>query len=271
MSELKKNPEIRHGMEYYRSEALCRAREQYPEADESCLTDRYEIGYWGDDETFIDKQASYEYPGQAFPGPLSVTEEEMIGILVREIEETCLKKREMHSTPAVDSAFHRLTEERFLDLVRSCGGIEVTHGFRDDVDHFIGGTGSKLWYFVQKGTKADYYICTLKDGSRSDVHFTRKSRKLSASPAPEGKTLELILSELTAGQEEIEKDGRKPVKIELCGHPCSHYAFAFGERAFRILDEFGITAEYSDIMNEPAGFRLRNIVCGEAVKAPAET
>lgn len=75
---------MQHGMSYYRDEALRRIREEYPDADESCITDRYEIGYWNGEESFIDRMASFEYPGTAYPGPVNVTEEEMIGILVRD-------------------------------------------------------------------------------------------------------------------------------------------------------------------------------------------
>lgn len=89
---LQKNPCIRHGMGFYKAEALRIIKEQYPEADESCITDRYEIGYWNDRESFIDKLASVEYPGTAFPGPISASEDEMIEILVKSGIENLEKK-----------------------------------------------------------------------------------------------------------------------------------------------------------------------------------
>lgn len=163
-----------------------------------------------------------------------------------------------------------LNRERLLELVREKRGFEVTLGFRGDVDHFIGGTDRKLWYFVKAGAKEDYYVCTLGGAEPTDVHFTRKKKSLTAEPAPQGKTVELILSELAVGQKEIGESGRKPVAVEVCGQPCSHYAFAFGERAYKIADDFGITVEYSNLKDEQAGFRLRRIVTGESVRAPAE-
>lgn len=160
--------------------------------------------------------------------------------------------------------------DAFYKLVKDNGGFEIALGFRGDVDHFIGGTGNKIWYFVQKRSGEDFYVCTEENGRFTDVHFVRKKKVLKSAPAEEGRTMELILSELAAGQEEIEKDGRKPAATEYCGHPCSHYSFAFGERAYKILDEYGVTAEYSNLNDEEAGFRIRNVHVGEDVKAPKE-
>ena len=163
-----------------------------------------------------------------------------------------------------------MKETDFLTLIEENHGIQVTLGFRDDVDHFIGGTGGKFWYFVKKKSTEDYYVCTRDGDSTTDVHFTRKKKVLSSEPAPSGKTMELILSELSAGQEEIESSGRKPMAVKLYEHPCSHYSFAFGERAYKISDEYGITVEYSNLKDEAAGFRLRNIATGDEVIPPKE-
>lgn len=162
-------------------------------------------------------------------------------------------------------------ENRFLKLIEDNGGFEVTLGFRRDVDHFIGGTGNKLWYLVHKGSNEDYYLCTLNGSEKKDVHYTLKKQSLSCKPAPSGKTLDLILSEIAIGQKEIEESGRKPLNTELRGHRCSHYSFAFGERAYKIADEFGVTVEYSNLADEEAGFRLRDIRTGAEVTAPPES
>lgn len=158
----------------------------------------------------------------------------------------------------------------FLKLIEENSGFEVTLGFRNDVDHFIGGTGNKYWYFIKKGIKEDYYVCTLQDGERTDIHYTATKKNIKAEPAPSGKTMELLLSELTIGQSEIEDSNRKPVSVEIYGHPCSHYSFLFGERAYKISDEYGITIEYSNLQDVLAGFRLRNIETGKNVTAPKE-
>lgn len=163
-----------------------------------------------------------------------------------------------------------INENSLLELIKEQNGFEVTLGFREDVDHFIGGTGNKIWYFISRGNTEDYYVCTLTGGEKNDVHYIRKKKILTSKPAQSGKTVELVLSELSTGQAEIESDGRKPVKTEVSGHPCSHYSFSFGERAYKISDEFGITVEYSNINDEASGFRLRNIRTGDDVKAPKE-
>lgn len=89
-----KNKKKKHSMSYYKEKALKIIRQQYPDADYECITDRYEIGYWNDEECFIDKMASYEYPGTYYPGPISVSGEEMIDILVNESIETVQKKHQ---------------------------------------------------------------------------------------------------------------------------------------------------------------------------------
>lgn len=163
-----------------------------------------------------------------------------------------------------------IDESSFLKLIEEVGGFEVSLGFRGDADHFIGGQGNKIWYFVQKGSNEDYYVCTLNADEKKDIHYERKKKILKSEAAPSGKTIELILSEIATGQKEIEESGRKPANVEVCGHPCSHYSFAFGERAYKISDEFGITIEYSNLTDEAAGFRLRNIIIGSGVKFPEE-
>lgn len=163
-----------------------------------------------------------------------------------------------------------MNETDFLKLIEENHGFQVTLGFRDDVDHFIGGIAGKLWYFVKKKSIEDYYVCTQNGDGMTDVHFMRKKKVLSSEPAPSGKTMELILSELSVGQEEIERSGRKPMATKVYEHPCSHYSFAFGERAYKISDEYGITVEYSNLKDEPAGFRLRDISIGDEVVPPEE-
>lgn len=43
-----------------------------------------------------------------------------------------------------------LKGQDFLKLIENNGGFEVTLGFQDDVVHFLGGTGNKIWYFIKK-------------------------------------------------------------------------------------------------------------------------
>lgn len=109
-----------------------------------------------------------------------------------------------------------------------------------------------------------------KDGSREDVHYTRKKKTLSAEAASSGKTLELILAELSVGQEEVDRSGIRPIQVMLYDHPCSHYSFAFGERACKISDEYGVTVEYSNLNDEVAGFHLRDLRTGPDIIPPKE-
>lgn len=161
-----------------------------------------------------------------------------------------------------------LNKELFQKLINENEGFEVTLGFRNDVDHFIGGIGNKYWYFVKKGQSEDYYVCTVTDGKSEDVHYMRKKKVLDCEAATSGKTMELILSELAVGQKEITESSRKPLPVEVSGHPCSHYSFAFGERAYKISDEFGVTIEYSNLKDEESGFRLRTIYTGADIIVP---
>lgn len=163
-----------------------------------------------------------------------------------------------------------LNEEKFLKIISDNIGFQVTLGFRDDVDHFLGGRGSKVWYYIQKKKTADYYVGTLTGGVWEDVHYVLKKKILTSEPAPSGTAIGLILSELSIGQEEIEKDGRKPIAVKVYELPCSHYSFAFGERAYQISDDYGITVSYSNLKDEEAGFRLRTLIVGEDIKIPEE-
>ena len=163
-----------------------------------------------------------------------------------------------------------MTTEEFLKLVEDCKGFEVTLGFRDDEDHFIGGKENTVWYFVKKKSSEDYYVADYDtEGKSKDTHYTKKKKVLSKEKAEEGSTMERILGELAIGHEEIAKSKGKPIKKEIYEHPCSHYSFGFGERAYVISDEYGITVEYSNIKDVEKGFRLRDIETGKKVSAPA--
>lgn len=159
-------------------------------------------------------------------------------------------------------------QEKFLKLVRDNDGFEICLGFRNDVDHFIGGTGNYVWYDVQKGSKSDCYIGSLNsDGSWTDRHLV-KTKVLKETSAPAGTTIKMILDRLYFKQDEIEASGRKPTEVELGGHKVFHYVYSFGARAYEILEEYGVDASYSNIDDEEAGFRMRNLYLGEDVKVP---
>jgi len=79
-----KNPKIRHDTAYYFEAAFVRVREKYPDAGEGSLTKRYSIGYWNDVEEFIDKECYVDYPGVIYPGPVRVSEERFIELIVEQ-------------------------------------------------------------------------------------------------------------------------------------------------------------------------------------------
>lgn len=160
-------------------------------------------------------------------------------------------------------------EKSFLKLVSEYNGFEFVLGFREDEDHFIGGTGNTVWYHIQKGNSVDCMLAEKKGEVWTDVHIVKNGKKEAKKEAAEsGSTLERIQQRAFFKQEEIEQDGRKPVITEISGYRNRHYAFSFGARAYDILDEYGITVGYSNIDDEQAGYRLRNLHQGDSVTIP---
>lgn len=155
----------------------------------------------------------------------------------------------------------------FLDLIRKNNGFEYVIGFRNDVDHILGGTGNTVWYCICKGRTMECWIGDCRNGIWTDRHLVKK-KGTAEEPAESGTAMAMILDRAYFKQAEIAETGRKPVKTELSGHPCSHYVYSFGARAYEILDDFGITVSYSNVDDEPAGYRLRNILTGSDVRLP---
>lgn len=157
--------------------------------------------------------------------------------------------------------------EAFLDLIAKYGGFEMVLGFREDTDHFLGGKGNAVWYCTVKGNARDCYIGDLRDGVWTDRHIVYKRAVTEKAAAP-GTALKMITERAYFRQAEISASGRRPVSVTLCGHDADHYVYDFGARAYEILREFGVTAAYSNIDDEQAGYRLRNIVLGPNVRPP---
>ncbi|MCQ2401420.1 MAG: hypothetical protein MJ059_05795 [Lachnospiraceae bacterium] len=76
------------------------------------------------------------------------------------------------------------------------------------------------------------------------------------------------LERLYFKQDEIAASGRKPVTTELCGHKVLHYVYSFGSRAYEILEEYGVNAYYSNVDDEEAGYRMRDLYLGKIVEVP---
>lgn len=155
----------------------------------------------------------------------------------------------------------------FLELIEKHGGFEYTIGFRDNEDHWIGGTGNTVWYLISKGRSQECWIGERSGETWTDRHLVKK-KTLTEKPAEPGTTMEMILARAYFKHAEIAASGRKPVPTEFYGHPCSHYVFSFGARAYDISDEFGITMSYSNIDEVTAGYRLRDVGTGAGVTVP---
>lgn len=158
--------------------------------------------------------------------------------------------------------------DSFLELIKEYNGFEFTLGFRDNEDHFIGGTGKEVWYCITKGNYEECWIAEYDGENRSDRHYVIKKKDVKEEPAEPGKTIQMITGRAYFKQDELAASGRKPVQTTVSGHVCSHYVFSFGARAYDVSDKFGITVSYSNIDDETAGYRLRNITLGKDVKPP---
>lgn len=155
----------------------------------------------------------------------------------------------------------------FLELVGKNGGFEYTIGFINDEDHFIGGTGNKVWYCIIKGNVTECFMGELNGDVWTDRRILKK-KGITEEPAEPGKTMEMILSMAYSGQDYIASSGRKPVTVKIYEMECSHYVFSFGAKAWDIVNDYGITVSYSDVDDLKAGFRLRDITVGKNVKPP---
>ena len=59
-----------------------------------------------------------------------------------------------------------MNEESFMNLVNENDGFEFVIGFKDFVDHRMGGIKNKYWYFIDyNGKKQEYYVGTYENGS----------------------------------------------------------------------------------------------------------
>lgn len=155
----------------------------------------------------------------------------------------------------------------FSELIDKFDGFEFEIGFRDNEDHFIGGTGNTVWYLIQKNRLTDCRIAEFDGINWKDVHII-KNKSVTKYDEKPGSTIKMILERAYFKQSEITESGRKAVLTEICGYKCSHYSFSFGARAYDVLNEYGITIQYSNIDDVASGYRLRNIFTGINVKKP---
>lgn len=162
-----------------------------------------------------------------------------------------------------------MADNRFYDLVQKYKGFEMVLGFRDDEDHFIGGTGDKCWYCIKKGRSFEAFVGSMTGGEQ-DVHIIKKGSKESSEKTGAGTALQMVLERAYLGQAEIAEKNKKGQSVTKDGIPCLHYMFGFGDRAYDISEEYGVTTAFSDIHDVPAGYHLRSIETGKKVKPPKQ-
>ena len=161
-----------------------------------------------------------------------------------------------------------MNEESFMNLIKENKGFEFTIGFKDNVDHSIGGINNKYWYLINYGKKQEYYIGTYENGSWTDKFYTKKGSKLESKTVENGITIKKIVERAYFYQEKT--INKKPIEVDYHGYICNHYTFGFGEKAVKVSKEYGITVDFNDINNNDAAYHLRDIITGPKVEKPSE-
>ena len=161
--------------------------------------------------------------------------------------------------------------ESFMKLVEENNGFEMVIGFRDDIDHLIGGTGNKYWYYIDNdGKSSSYYIGTYEDGKWSDKFYKTKHDKIQSSESVEsGTTINKIIERAYYYQDKI--GNKKPQRVEKEEDTYLHYVYGFGDKAWEVSEKYGVTTFFSNINNEEEGYHLRDILTGKDVEKPNES
>ena len=162
-----------------------------------------------------------------------------------------------------------MDSKAFMDLVKENDGFELVIGYRDDVDHYIGGTGNKYWYEVIKGKKAEYYVGTYNDGVWTDKFYKAKGKTIESSKTvEEGTTINKIVERAFFYQDKI--GNKKPIRVEKEEDTYLHYVYGFGDKAWEVSEKYGVTTFFSDINKEEESYHLRDILIGSEVDKPSE-
>ena len=162
-----------------------------------------------------------------------------------------------------------MNAESFMNLVNENGGFEFVIGYKDFVDHSIGGQGNKYWYLIDyNGKKQEYYVGTYENGLWTDKFYTKKGSKLESKSVESGTTINKIVERAYFYQERTA--GRKPQETEMGGFKCNHYCFGFGDKAVQVVQDYGVTVGFNDIKDNDGAYRLRDISTGKQVDPPKE-
>ena len=162
-----------------------------------------------------------------------------------------------------------MNTESFMNLVSENDGFEFVIGYKNFIDHRIGGQKNKYWYFIDyDGKKQEYYIGTYENGSWTDKFYTKKGNKLESKTIDSKTTINKIIERAYFYQDKLV--GKKPTEIEKKGYICNHYMFGFGDKAVETLKDYGITVEFNDINDNDSAYNLRDVLLGTDVDKPKE-
>ena len=162
-----------------------------------------------------------------------------------------------------------MNAESFMNLVKENNGFEFVIGYKDYVDHSIGGQGNKYWYLINyDGKKQEYYVGTYDNGSWSDKFYIKKGSNLESKTVKNGTTIKMIVERAYFYQDKTA--GKNPQEVEKHGYMCNHYMFGFGDKAVETVKEYGITVGFNDINDNDSAYQLREILLGEDVEKPEE-
>ena len=103
-----------------------------------------------------------------------------------------------------------MNEESFMNLVNDNNGFEFVIGYKNYVDHRIGGQGNKYWYFIDyDGKKQEYYVGTYENGSWTDKFYIKKGSKLESKTVDNETTIKMIVERAYFYQDKMV--GKKPI------------------------------------------------------------
>ncbi len=158
--------------------------------------------------------------------------------------------------------------ERFMKLVEENGGFEFVTGYRDEVDHIMGGKGNTFWYTTMKDQKVkEILIGVYEAGIWKDQQIKGTGARKKTKDMKPGTTIKRIEEEAYLAQDEKWVKERKGRLVED-SHPHLHYTKGFGDKAADISVKYGVTIGYSDLQDAEAGFHLRYAYEGKDVEIP---
>ena len=162
-----------------------------------------------------------------------------------------------------------MNNNSFIDLVEKNNGFELVIGYRNDIDHYIGGLKNKYWYQIKKGNKNKYYIGTYNNGTWEDKYYEAKGNNIESVQNIEPRTtINKIEERAFYYQDKI--NNKKPIEIAKEEDTYLHYVYGLGDKAWEVSKKYGVTTFYSNINNEEENYHLRNIFIGSDVEKPKE-